>query len=229
MPQFCGLAARGRFPALKGQSQESLSRETGLSHRAGTQTADAHAESLTVQSKVSQEIRQSLAAECRVFRRSCPQCKSIASIYVWSFPACPMPKPPAFGTTCKTCDPGVPEPRRGNYKKDAANLPGTRATRDTVTATKIAGFRLRRRNCKNRVFAMNVLSFPAPKPVGRVSIAPRPRPRTRCESCGAPTVRLAGAEVGTVRLCCDSCAHVWATVDRRQAVRPTEVVDDQPA
>jgi len=71
---------------------------------------------------------------------------------------------------------------------------------------------------------MKVLAFPAPKPVARVYITPRPR--THCQSCGAPTVRLAATEPGTVRLCCDSCAHEWTAVDRRQAVRPTQVVDD---
>ena len=74
---------------------------------------------------------------------------------------------------------------------------------------------------------MEVLAFPAPQPVGRVCV--RPRPRTRCESCGAPTVRLVGAEPGNVRLCCDSCAHLWRTIERREAARPTQVVDDQPA
>jgi hypothetical protein len=90
-----------------------------------------------------------------------------------------------------------------------------------------AGFRLRRRNCQRKVCTMKVLAFPARKPTGSVGFVRRPR--TRCESCGAPTVRQVGAEPGAVRLCCDSCAHVWTTVDRRAAVRPTQGVTDQPA
>jgi len=64
---------------------------------------------------------------------------------------------------------------------------------------------------------MKVLAFPTPNAVRRVRLVPRPR--THCEACGAPTVRPVGAEPGTVRLCCDSCAHVWSAVDRRESVR----------
>jgi uncharacterized Zn finger protein len=64
---------------------------------------------------------------------------------------------------------------------------------------------------------MKLLRFPSKEAV--VSSPCARRLRTRCESCGEPTVVQDRVERDSVRLRCSSCAYVWRIAERRQSAR----------
>jgi formylmethanofuran dehydrogenase subunit E len=66
---------------------------------------------------------------------------------------------------------------------------------------------------------MKLLRFPPQQAEAAVSARFTQRLRTRCESCGEPTVEQACLERDSVCLQCYSCEHVWLVAERRQSAR----------